>query len=123
MSPVRLALFASILTISAVSGLAHTRLASSSPEAGEALTEAPAEVELRFEKPVRVPFCSIEVDDPDGHDARSTPAVRSDEPTVLSVPLKPDRPDGVFEVRWRVVSLDGHVLEGEFQFEVRIPSE
>jgi methionine-rich copper-binding protein CopC len=40
------------------------------------------------------------------------------EPTRLSVGV-PTLPAGVYTVRYRVVSIDGHVVEAEFTFTVR----
>ena len=36
---------------------------------------------------------------------------------LLQVPLKPLRP-GTYRVKWRVLSVDTHVTEGDFTFRV-----
>jgi methionine-rich copper-binding protein CopC len=46
--------------------------------------------------------------------------VATDDPVRLSVGLRP-LPAGTYTVRYRVLSVDGHVVEGEFPFTLRAP--
>ena len=43
--------------------------------------------------------------------------VDSASPALLQVPLKPLGP-GTYRVKWRVLSVDTHVTEGDFTFRV-----
>jgi methionine-rich copper-binding protein CopC len=45
-------------------------------------------------------------------------AVSTDDPKRLSVGLHPLRP-GRYMIKFRVLSVDGHVVEGDLRFEIR----
>jgi methionine-rich copper-binding protein CopC len=98
---------------------AHARLTGSDPAADAILNEAPAQVRLRFNEPVEAEFSPVEVYDAAGDrvdedDARVDP----DDARVVLVGLGRDLPDGPYSVEWRVTSIDGHVIEGTYEFAV-----
>ena len=99
--------------------LAHARLAGSDPAADATLNEVPAQVRLRFNEPVEAEFSPVGVYDAGGDrvdedDARVDP----DDARVVLVGLRRDLPDGPYSVEWRVSSIDGHVIEGAYEFAV-----
>lgn len=101
-----------------VPALAHANLLGSSPPAGSKLSDPPEQVRLRFNEPVDAEFSPIEVRDEDGErvdedDARIDP----DDARVVVADLE-ELPEKSYEVEWRVTSLDGHVVEGRYGFEV-----
>ncbi len=89
---------------------AHDELLASSPSPGAALDSAPTEVTLTFSADVLTIGAAVIVADGAGKDwAAAAPAVDNG---VVSVPLVPALPAGGYEIRWRVVSQDGHPISG-----------
>jgi copper resistance protein C len=106
------------LLLSCVPALAHARLVQEEPADGATLAESPDRVELTFSEPVDAEFSPLEVRNSEGErvdedNARIDPA----DARVLIVDLE-DLSEGSYTVEWRVTSIDGHVVEGEYQFAV-----
>lgn len=98
--------------------LAHAVLISSDPPHGAALEAAPRSVTLRFNEPVSSDFSPAMVRNQAGErvdagDARVLPG----DPTAVRVGLKPVG-TGLYTVVYRVVSLDGHLVQGTLAFSV-----
>ena len=98
--------------------LAHARLLRESPASGASLVEPPEQVRLRFSEPVDAEFDPVRVFDAEGErvdedDARVDP----EDARVLLAGLE-DLPQGSYRVEWRVTSVDGHVVEDAYAFNV-----
>jgi methionine-rich copper-binding protein CopC len=111
------ALLAILLLLVAVPAAAHTRLVRAEPAPRAALAVQPGRVVLRFSDPVEIRFSTLTVETADGlgvdaRDARTD----ADEPRRVSVGLKGGLPPGVYTVRYRVLSADGHVVSGSYRF-------
>lgn len=105
-----------VVLASAVPASAHDALVSSSPAEGARLDAAPTSVSLEFTAEVMDVGALILVVDADGKDwVAGDPTVL---PSTVSVPLAADLPVGGYEVRWRVVSSDGHPIAGVVPFTV-----
>jgi methionine-rich copper-binding protein CopC len=114
-----LCLSAALVILWCPPALAHARLTGSDPAADATLNGAPAQVRLRFNEPVEAEFSPVGVYDAGGDrvdedDARVDP----DDARVVLVGLGRDLPDGSYSVEWRVTSIDGHVIEGTYEFAV-----
>jgi methionine-rich copper-binding protein CopC len=97
---------------------AHSSLISATPEKGAVLTEFPSEVSLTFneslleignENPNKVEVVNSMGDLLSGVTTVAGP--------VITAPLQITGND-VYKVMYRVVSQDGHVIEGEYSFTV-----
>jgi copper resistance protein C len=111
-------LAACLLAVPVVGG-AHAMLVKSAPARRAALTRLPERVQLWFNEALEPAFARLTVWDArgarvDGGDA----SVEPDDPKLLSVKLPALEP-GAYTVKFRVLSVDGHVVEGEFSFTVR----
>ena len=95
---------------------AHNQLIESDPPAGASLTTAPETVELVFVEPLREEYTTVVVTGADGTTVTATElAVDHTRATVTFLePL----PDGEYTVGFRVVSLDGHPVQGSVEFTV-----
>jgi methionine-rich copper-binding protein CopC len=98
--------------------LAHARLLRESPASGASLENPPERVRLRFSEPVDAEFDPVRVFDAEGErvdedDARVDP----DDARVLLAGLE-DLPQGSYRVEWRATSVDGHVVEDAYAFNV-----
>ena len=85
---------------------------------GERSVQAPERVELRFSEPVDAKFDPVVVRAAggarvDAHDARVDP----EDARVVLADLE-RAPRGSYTVEWRVTSIDGHVVEGRYDFAV-----
>lgn len=96
---------------------AHARLIESIPAADSSVGASPTEINLRFNEPIEARFSGIDLSGPDGA-AVSTGATASQDKD-MTVPVPSTLAPGVYDVNWRVLSADGHKLEGNFKFEVR----
>lgn len=98
---------------------AHALLDHASPMVGSTAAQVPKEVVLTFTNALEAAFSSIEVRDEKGASMRSGKAtVDKGDRTQLRVPLKPLSP-GLYQVIWRVLSVDTHRTQGTFTFRVR----
>ena len=94
---------------------AHTALVSSSPAAG-ATVEAPASVSLTFNEALLDIGAQIVVLDAEGGNHASGDVYFPD-PSTVRVDVAPLGP-GSYTAEWRVVSADGHPIEGSLPFTV-----
>ncbi|MFI6731544.1 copper resistance protein CopC [Nonomuraea sp. NPDC050451] len=98
----------------AAPALAHDALKSSSPAKG-AEVKSLDEVRLEFTAGVRLPF--VIVRGPGGAELQSgKPQVDG---KVVTQAVKEPVPDGKYTIAYRVVSSDGHPIEGEIPFQVK----
>jgi copper resistance protein C len=95
---------------------AHDELLSTSPEAGETLDAAPAQVELGLSGEIQQLGTQVVVTSGDGSTV-SDGAARMDGATVVQ-PLTAGLPAGRYTVDWRATSADGHPLSDTFTFTV-----
>ncbi|WP_449386335.1 copper resistance CopC family protein [Cellulomonas soli] len=99
---------------------AHDQLLSSSPADGEVVTTAPAALTLEFSADVLDLSTAVVLTLPDGS-VREDLAVTVAGPIVTAA-LPGDLVSGAYAVAWRVVSADGHPIEGTFAYTVDDPT-
>jgi hypothetical protein len=98
--------------------LAHAFLDRAVPAVGSKVHGQPAEVRLRFSQPLEPAFSTVRVVDAGGEQVdRKDKQLDPGDASVLKVSL-PKLAPGVYRVVWRVLSVDTHVTEGDFTFEV-----
>ncbi|MFF4614256.1 copper resistance CopC family protein [Nonomuraea jabiensis] len=98
----------------AAPALAHDALKSSSP-AKDAEVKSLDEVRLEFTAGVRLPF--VIVRGPGGAELQSGKPQADGK--VVTQAVKEPVPDGKYTIAYRVVSSDGHPIEGEIPFKVK----
>jgi methionine-rich copper-binding protein CopC len=100
-------------------GWPHAYLVRSAPAARATVARAPERVQLWFNERLEPAYSRVSVWSGDGTrvDAGDV-QVAASEPTRLSVGV-PGLPAGRYTVKYRVLSVDGHVVEAEFAFTVR----
>jgi len=111
-----LALLACVLSVSAAAG--HAVLQRAEPRVESKLKRPPEEIRLYFTERLEPAYSTLRV-----LDARGTQVDRRDcqvdraNPALLRATLPP-LPPGTYTVRWRVVSIDADVTEGDFTFRI-----
>lgn len=99
---------------------AHDRLVSSTPGEGENSAEAPTEARLTFSGKLMELGALVRVEDAAGVDWAQGDPVTED--TVVSTAFRDGMPEGSYQILWRVVSSDGHPIEGVVPFSVGDPA-
>lgn len=103
-------------TVLAPAALAHDTLLSSDPEDGAVLETSPEQITLGYSADLLKVSPLIRVVDDQGATVLEQAPEITGPDAVL--PLKGGLAPGSYEVLWRVVSSDGHPIEGSFSFEV-----
>ncbi len=121
-------LVAALLVMIAATGAAakgaetalHTELVFSEPAKGDTLTERPERIFLLFSGPVSASLARITLGSGSGDMTLRPQADPEDENVVLAA--LPALNPGEYHVRWRTISIDGHIVSGEFTFVIALPS-
>jgi copper resistance protein C len=98
---------------------AHAFLVRTEPPVGSKVNKAPTEVRIWFSEAVQEGISSIKVFDVRGKqvDKKDTHSDRANR-AVLCVSLIPSLTAGSYKVVWRVTSMDTHVTDGNFHFQI-----
>jgi methionine-rich copper-binding protein CopC len=108
--------------IAAASAGAHAVLVRSSPAGRATVATAPDRVLLWFNERIEPAFSSASVWSAAGAQVdRKDARVDPDDAKRVTVSVPP-LPPGAYTVRYRVLSVDGHVVESSFSFTVRAPA-
>lgn len=111
---VAVATLAPVAASALVPPVTHARLKASNPVEGSVLAQSPSEVVLTFSRDVSAP-AAVAVTSPDGSRAGSRePVVRGAE---VNLPVTAAL-EGTYTVGYRVVTVDGHTIEGSYRFSV-----
>jgi methionine-rich copper-binding protein CopC len=105
-----------LLVLPGIPASAHARLLSSAPELGEVVDSAPDQIVLTFNEPIESDFGQLQVSGPDGERLDAAPP--SADGDVVTAPVSPPTTAGAHTVAYRVISADGHPVEGTFTYEV-----
>jgi len=98
----------------------HLALAESWPKAGEELAESPEQIRLRFTQAPQMNGTSVRLRPVDADPlniGKTIATVDDDKIVVASIPMRLEH--GTYEVMWRAMARDGHVVRGDFQFELQ----
>ena len=114
-------MLAIVMSVGLPSGtaLAHAMLVKAEPARRAALTRAPSQVRLWFNEEIEKDYASLAVQDM----AKATvteikPHVAADDPKSIVLPL-PELEAGKYTVKFRVLSVDGHVVDSSYDFTVK----
>lgn len=96
---------------------AHATLESTSPANDEVVQSPPKQVVLTFDDSVSVADDGVKVLDPRGNDVSQGAPEKQHDNQVLSQRVDAEA-QGTYTVSWRVLSDDGHVIDGSYVFHV-----
>jgi copper resistance protein C len=104
--------------IGASAALAHSELRQAQPAPNSRHKSPPSEIKLYFSERLEPVYSTVRVVDASGAEVdRQDAHVDPLDPLVLRVSLKPLDP-GAYIVNWRTLSLDPHMSQGHFSFQV-----
>jgi methionine-rich copper-binding protein CopC len=105
-------------SLMATSASAHPTLKSANPADGAAVS-APTEITLNFSEGVISKFSKVELQDQGGKSiATGKIATNPNDERQLVVPLQVPLQAGTYTVKWNVVSVDTHRVNGAYSFRV-----
>lgn len=105
---------AAFLMVPAAAAQAHDVLEATDPADGSAVRTVPAKIGLTFDHTPIAIGSIVRVEDATGADQADGPVAIVDNHVTQAV--KTDASEGKYTVVWRVVSSDGHPIEGTFTF-------
>ncbi len=101
------------------SAMAHSQLVKAEPPRRAVLTKSPTQVRLWFNEKIEGDYASLVVLDVRKQPiTEAKPTLASDDPKSIVLPL-PELAPGKYSVKFRVLSVDGHVVESAFDFTVK----
>ncbi|MEF3365622.1 copper resistance protein CopC [Methylocystis sp. 9N] len=114
-APLLAGAFACVLVAS--SAFAHSFLVDASPSSKEHVVGSPKTVKLRFGGGVEPQYSKITIETTDGKVLGEGNTGVPDKPRELMANA-PELAPGKYIVRYRVLSTDGHIVEGNYEFTV-----
>lgn len=109
------------LMLSTAPAFGHASQVGSAPAADEVLAVAPSEVRIDFDSGLLEMGAALVVRDEAKESITTGPAVVGDR--ILTVPVDAGVGGGTYSVAYRVVSADGHTIEGSFDYTVEAAPE
>ena len=107
------------LGVQVTSVFAHSMLVKAEPPRRAVLTKSPIQVRLWFNEKIEGDYASLIVLDAKKQPITDLkPTLASDDPKSIILPL-PELVPGKYSVKFRVLSVDGHVVESSFDFTVK----
>ncbi len=99
--------------------LAHAALVKTEPPRRAVLAKAPSQVQLWFNEEIESAYASLIVLDTGKNPVTEVkPQLALDNQKSIVLPL-PELTPGKYSVKFRVLSLDGHVIQSSFDFTVK----
>ncbi|MDH5740693.1 MAG: copper resistance protein CopC [Nitrospira sp.] len=101
------------------SAFAHSQLVKAEPPRRAALTKSPTQVRLWFNENIEGDYASLEVLDAKKRPiSDKQPTLAPDDPKSIILSL-PELAPGKYSVKFRVLSVDGHVVESSYDFSIK----
>lgn len=98
---------------------AHASLVKAEPARRAALSTSPKQVRLWFNEEIEPAYASLSVLDADANPMTAgKPSVHPDDPKSIFIEL-PELVPGQYTVKFRVLSVDGHVVDSDYKFTVK----
>ncbi|WP_170323726.1 copper resistance CopC/CopD family protein [Cryptosporangium phraense] len=110
------------LGIGASPAQAHASLEGTDPPGGQIADSAPTVVTMNFSERVVPVEGRMKVIAPDGSNVVAGKVTTVNGGARVRIPLKKNLADGTYLVSYRVISADGHPVQGGFTFSSRVPS-
>ena len=107
------------VSLQSAPALAHAMLVKAEPARRASLTVTPAQVRLWFNEEVEKDYAALTVLNADKVPVTEVkPHTAPDDPKAIVLPL-PELVSGKYTVKFRVLSVDGHVVDSSYDFTVK----
>jgi copper transport protein len=106
---------------SASPALAHSKLEKTVPQKGAVVQTPPAQIEMIYKKPVDVLPDAVSVTAPSGQNVQKKVASDPENKNRIIISLQPNLKPGLYKVKAKVLSQDGHLLSETFSFTITQP--
>ena len=114
------ALLSTSMWLFSPSALAHAHLTSSEPADNATVAASPQALTLTFSEDVEPAFSGVTLMRADNHALDSGKAQQdAQQHNRLILPLKTTLAAGDYQVKWHVLSVDGHKTQGSYRFRVK----
>ncbi|MCQ6278848.1 copper resistance protein CopC [Bacillus sp. EB600] len=98
---------------------AHAYIIKSFPADNQNLNQPPKKISIEFNEEIQPAFYSFHVFDRNGKRVdKGNGHIRNNNSRVIEASLKPGLPAGIYNISWKVVSGDGHPVDGVIPFEI-----
>ncbi|HEY2421415.1 MAG TPA: copper resistance CopC/CopD family protein, partial [Neobacillus sp.] len=98
---------------------AHAYIIKSTPFENQILTKSPNMVSIEFDETIQTNFHSLRVTDMNGKQVdKGDSHINRKNSSIIECSVKSSLPDGTYRIEWKVVSSDGHPVEGVIPFGV-----
>jgi copper resistance protein C len=112
-------ILAMALFLPSAPALAHAMLVKAEPPRRAVLTVTPGQVRLWFNEEIEKDYASLALLGPDKTPVTDVkPHIAADDPKAIVLPL-PELASGKYTVKFRVLSVDGHVVDSSYDFTVK----
>ena len=99
--------------------MAHAQLIKAEPARRAALDKAPAQIRLWFNEEIEGAYTTLTVFDANKKlVTNAKPKVVADDPKSIILPMPKTNP-GKYKVKFRVLSVDGHIVDSTFNYTVK----
>ncbi|PTQ77505.1 copper resistance CopC family protein [Nitrosomonas ureae] len=99
--------------------IAHATLVKSEPPRRAILSTPPKQIQLWFNEKIEGSYASVTVEDSNKKlVTESMPEILIDDSKSIILNL-PQIPPGLYTVHYRVMSVDGHVIESKYDFSIK----
>ncbi len=106
-----------VAAVAATPAFAHSFLVEATPSSKDHVATSPKTIKLRFGGGVEPKYSKLTVENAEGKVLGEGSIGTPDKPRELSME-SPELAPGKYVVRYRVLSTDGHVVEGNYEFTV-----
>ncbi len=96
----------------------HLKLDKSDPKADSALNASPKAVSLWFSQAVELPATKITLTNAAKQDVATKALAKAADGAIVAA-IEAPLAAGKYNVSWRTMAKDGHVIKGEFAFSVK----
>ena len=107
---------ASFFLFAAAPAMAHSFLVDATPSSKDHLDALPKTIKLKFGAGVEPAYSTLSIETADGKVLAKGAVGKPETPRELTLDAPADLAPGRYVVRYRVLSQDGHIVEGNYEF-------
>jgi copper transport protein len=98
---------------------AHAYIIKSFPVDNQSLHQSPQNVSIEFNEEIQPSFHYMQVIDQNGKRVdQGNEQIESNNSKILKTTIKPNLPSGIYTIKWKIVSADGHPVDGIIPFQI-----